>query len=57
LALWGESGLVALYDPLAKWGAWADQLQGNPLPCGHFLPEGASDAVVTAFRSFFGAGT
>jgi haloacetate dehalogenase len=57
LALWGEHGLVARYDPLAKWGAWADQLQGNPLPCGHFLPEEASDAVVAAFRSFFGAGT
>lgn len=42
LALWSATGAVAAwYEPLALWRAWADDVRGGPLPCGHFLTEEA----------------
>lgn len=56
LVLWGELGVVGrTYDVLATWRAKAAPglVEGGALPCGHYLPEEAPEAVVQAFRRFF----
>ncbi len=56
LAVWGAEGaLQEPYDMLGKWRAWADDVQGRPLPCGHFLPEEAPDETYGALYDFFSA--
>lgn len=59
LALWGGRRSVGASagaaDPLATWRRWADRVEGEALPCGHFLPEEMPDAVSAAFLRFFGA--
>jgi haloacetate dehalogenase len=59
LALWNAAG--ALDDwyadargPLALWRDWADEVQGGPLPGGHFFPEEIPDTA-EALNSFFSA--
>ena len=40
LALWGEAHPEERpFDFLAIWRAWADDVKGRPIACGHFLPE------------------
>jgi len=42
MALWGAQGVIAqCFDPLAEWRAYAPQVQGEALPCGHYIPEEA----------------
>ena len=60
LALWSATG--ALDDwyaeaggPLALWRDWADDVQGGPLPGGHFLPEEMPDETADALNRFFSA--
>ncbi len=53
LALWGAKGPVARwYDVLEVWRAWADDVEGQPLDCGHYLPEEAPNATLEAIRPF-----
>jgi haloacetate dehalogenase len=52
LVLWGEHGPSANLT-LNSWQAWASDVRGRCLPCGHFLPEEASVGVADAFLSFF----
>jgi haloacetate dehalogenase len=56
LALWGESGFARgnddSGDPLADWREWADDVRGQPIRSGHFLPEQAPDATVKALEGF-----
>ena len=53
-ALWAKRGAVhAWYDPLAIWRDWADDVTGEPIDCGHFLPEEAPQAVAEAMAAFF----
>ena len=54
LALWGERGLPGQNNPLELWKAWATNVQGFALPCGHFIPEEAPDATTRALLDFFG---
>ncbi|MEX2632279.1 MAG: alpha/beta hydrolase [Tistlia sp.] len=55
LVLWGERGFVGRsLEPLALWRAVAERVEGEALPCGHFLPEEAPEATLAAFRAFFG---
>ncbi|MEU7848232.1 alpha/beta hydrolase [Micromonospora parva] len=54
LFLWSQSGQVAkLYDdPLAIWREWADDVRGEPVPVGHFIPEEAPDETTRQLLAF-----
>ncbi len=53
LVLWGEKGAMEKnYDVLKVWGDYATQVQGNSLPCGHFLPEEAPAATAQSLIAF-----
>jgi haloacetate dehalogenase len=53
LALWSASGPVASwYDPLEVWRAWADDVTGDALDVGHFLPEEAPEDVAARLEAF-----
>ena len=54
LALWAGRGQVGVwYDVLAVWRDWADDVRGEPIDSGHFMPEEAPDATYAALRQFF----
>ncbi len=45
--LWGEQGVIGrCFDPLAEWRRVADDVVGRALPCGHYIPEEAPDALL-----------
>jgi haloacetate dehalogenase len=52
LVLWGAM-TVAAKSPLTKWQAWADNLQGESLTCGHFLPEEKPAETAAKLLAFF----
>jgi haloacetate dehalogenase len=53
LALWGAKGhLDRWYDVLEVWRAWADDVQGQALDCGHYLPEEVPGATLEALMPF-----
>jgi haloacetate dehalogenase len=52
LALWSRR---VDGDPLATWRRWADDVRGQLLDCGHFLPEESPDAVLAAMIPFLQA--
>lgn len=53
LVLWGEQGVVhRCFDPLAEWRKVANQVQGQILPCGHYIPEEAPEALLDAMLPF-----
>ena len=53
LALWGEKGVMhKTYDVVAAWRERAQNVQGKPLPCGHFLPEEAPDETLAELKKF-----
>jgi haloacetate dehalogenase len=56
LVLWGESGQIGgWYDPIALWRQYcAAEVQGQAIDAGHYLAEEAPEAVLEAFRRFFG---
>lgn len=54
LVLWGSRGFVhRTYDVLAVWRAYAVDVRGEALDCGHFLPEEQPDAVIDKLNEFF----
>ncbi|MEO5699052.1 MAG: alpha/beta hydrolase [Casimicrobiaceae bacterium] len=54
LALWGSEGVVnRMFEPLADWGAVADDVRGQALSCAHFLAEEAPDDTRQALEAFF----
>jgi haloacetate dehalogenase len=55
LALWGANGLPRDLDPLAVWRAWATNVRGTAIDCGHFLCEEAPVATAQALIEFFTA--
>jgi haloacetate dehalogenase len=55
LALWGEAGPLARTDVLETWRAWAHDVRGAALPCGHHLPEEAPQETYAALRDFLAA--
>ena len=55
LVLWGSRGFVHRnYDVLALWREKAAQVTGEPLDCGHFLPEERPREVAERLLQFFG---
>ncbi len=56
LALWGSRGFVGRrYDVLAAWRRRAQDVRGEAVPSGHFLPEEAPAATLAALQAFFQA--
>jgi haloacetate dehalogenase len=52
--LWGADGVVQrCFDVLALWHAVAPQATGRALPCGHYIAEEASDALLAEALPFF----
>lgn len=52
--LWGEHGAVGrCFDVLALWRERADAVSGHALPCGHYIPEEASDRLAEEALGFF----
>ncbi|GAB4120545.1 MAG: alpha/beta hydrolase [Rubrivivax sp.] len=55
--LWGERGIIArCFDALAEWRRVADDVQGHALPCGHYIPEEAPEALLAAALPFLRQG-
>ena len=56
LVLWGGKGAMEKnYDVLEVWRGYADQVQGEALPCGHFVVEEAPVETSRAMIDFFGS--
>ncbi len=54
LVLWGGKGAMDKnYDVLNVWRNHAVSVQGQALPCGHFVPEEAPDETVRSLLTFF----
>ena len=52
--LWGAHGAVGrCFDVLALWRERAQQVSGAALPCGHYIPEEAPEALAGEALSFF----
>jgi haloacetate dehalogenase len=55
--LWGKKGaLEAWYDTLAIWREWADDVRGEALDCGHFIPEEKPAETLAALHRFHSGG-
>jgi haloacetate dehalogenase len=53
LALWGEQGVVhRCFKPLDEWRRVAEDVRGGPLPCGHYIPEEAPEALLAQALPF-----
>lgn len=54
---WGAQGVVAkCFDPLKEWRRVAADVDGGPLPCGHYIPEEAPEALLAAVMPFLTEG-
>jgi haloacetate dehalogenase len=55
--LWARRGaLAAWYDTLAIWREWADDVIGQVLDSGHFMPEERPAETLACVRGFHGEG-
>lgn len=53
LALWGEQGVVhRCFRPLDEWRRVAEAVEGEALPCGHYVAEEAPDALLARVLPF-----
>lgn len=53
LVLWGAQGVVhQCFRPLDEWLRVADDVRGEALPCGHYIPEEAPDALLARALPF-----
>ena len=53
LALWGEQGVVhRCFEPLKEWRKLADDVRGQPLPCGHYIAEEAPGLLLEQVLPF-----
>jgi haloacetate dehalogenase len=55
LVHWGASEDALSDGLLPVWRRWAADVDGGPLPSGHFIPEEASKELVASLRSFLRA--
>ncbi|HEX8631002.1 MAG TPA: hypothetical protein VF755_22835 [Catenuloplanes sp.] len=57
LALWATDGLLPkLYDTVAVWKDWADDVRGQAITGGHYLAEQNPRETYRAMVDFFGEG-
>jgi haloacetate dehalogenase len=57
LVLWGAKGVVGrLYDPLAVWRGWANDLSGQAIDAGHYLAEERPEETLSALLDFLTPG-
>lgn len=54
LALWGAERAKS-YNPVEVWRRWADDVQGVPFNCGHFIMEEAPEETAQTLMRFFKA--
>jgi haloacetate dehalogenase len=55
LVLWGRHGLMHRhFDVLATWREKAADVRGEPLDCGHFLPEERPAETAERLLAFLG---
>jgi haloacetate dehalogenase len=53
--LWSQGGSVEkLYDPLQIWKSWSDDVRGEAMPVGHFIPEEAPPDTAQKLIDFLG---
>jgi haloacetate dehalogenase len=53
LVLWGEQGVVhRCFEPLREWRQVADRVEGETLPCGHYIPEEAPEHLLARALPF-----
>jgi haloacetate dehalogenase len=53
-ALWGAHGVVGnQFEPLVEWRKVALDVCGEALPCGHYVPEEAPEALLAALLRFY----
>jgi haloacetate dehalogenase len=53
MVLWGEHGIVhKCFDVLPVWRGYANDVRGQPLPCGHYIPEEAPQELLAAIEHF-----
>jgi len=53
LALWGEQGVVhQCFRPLDEWRLAAERVEGEALPCGHYIAEEAPEALLARVLPF-----
>ncbi len=53
LVLWGEQGVIQkCFEPLNEWRRLARQVDGEALPCGHYIAEEAPDALLAKVLPF-----
>jgi haloacetate dehalogenase len=52
LVHWGAQEDAMSDGPLRVWRRWADNVEGGPLPSGHFLAEEAPDELLASLRPF-----
>ena len=58
LVLWsGRDELGRLWDVVATWREWADDVSGRALDCGHYLAEERPDETAAELGAFFAATT
>ena len=51
--LWGANGVIEkCFKPLAEWQRVAVNVRGSPVPCGHYIPEEAPEALLAAALPF-----
>lgn len=51
--LWGEHGVIQrCFDALKEWTPLTTELDGGPLPCGHYIPEEAPDLLLKHICEF-----
>jgi len=54
LALWGGAGIAAgAATPLDTWRAWCEDVRGEAIESGHFIPEENPEATIKALDAFF----
>ncbi|WP_319928078.1 alpha/beta fold hydrolase [Vreelandella zhuhanensis] len=54
--LWGKHGIIErCFDPLQEWRSVAKHVDGEPLPCGHYIPEEVPDMLFQHLLAFMQA--